>query len=72
MCIPLGCCFLSCVLVVDFFYFFFSSFPFFDFSILDIVRFILSFSCGYSAVSSVSVSAATRLEHDMYLDTYVR
>ena len=43
--------------------------PFFDF---DIVRFLLSFSCGYYPVSSVSVSAATRLAYDMYLDTYVR
>ena len=34
-------------------------FPFFDFD-LDIICFILSFSCGYYAVSSVSVSAATR------------
>ena len=31
-----------------------------------------SFSCAYYAVSSVSVSAATRLAYDMYLDTYVR
>ena len=51
--------------------FFFSSFPFFDLD-LGIVCFILSFSCGYHAVSSVSVSAATRLAYDMYLDTYVR
>ena len=40
--------------------------------------FILSFSCGYYAVSSVSVSAATRSAYSyvwyiyMYLDTYVR
>ena len=36
--------------------------------------FILSFSCGYYAVSSVSVSAATRLaySYDTYLDAYVR
>ena len=34
--------------------------PFSDFD-LDIVCFILSFSCGYYAVPSVSVSAATRL-----------
>ena len=34
------------------------------------VCFILSFSGGYYAVSSVSVSAATRLAYDMYLDTY--
>ena len=38
--------------------------PFFDFD-LDIVSFILSFSCGYYAISSVSVSAATRLAYDM-------
>ena len=44
--------------------------PFYDFD-LDIVSFILSCSCGYYAVSSVSVSAATRLAYDMYLDTYV-
>ena len=61
--IPLACCLLSRVLDVDLFYFFFSSFPFFDFD-LDIVCFILSFSCGYYAVSSVSVSAATRLAYD--------
>ena len=37
-------------------------------------RFILSFSCGCYAVSSVSVSAATRLAYDVYdyLDAYVR
>ena len=34
--------------------------------------FILSFPCGYYAVSSVSVSAATRLAYDMYLDTLIR
>ena len=55
---------------MDLFYFS-SLFPFFDFD-LDIVCFILSFSCGYYAVSSVSVSAATRSAYDMYLDTYVR
>ena len=49
--------------------------PFFDFE-LDMAGFILSFSCGYYAVSSVSISAATRFAHDiyvyipMYLDTY--
>ena len=51
------------------FFFFFPSFLFFDFD-LDIIWFILSFSCGYYAVSSVSVTAATRLACDMYLDTY--
>ena len=45
--------------------------PFFDFD-SDIVCFILSFSCGCYAVSSVSVSAATRLAYNTYLDTYVR
>ena len=44
--------------------------PGFDFD-LDIVCFIPSFSCGYYAVSSVSVSAATPLAYDMYLDTCV-
>ena len=65
------------------FIFFFSSFPF-SISIWTSFVFILSFSCGYYAVSSVSVSAATRLPYDilrsiyyqyipgMYLDTYVR
>ena len=54
--------------------FFFSYFPLFDFSDfdLDMVCFILSCSCGYYAVSSVSVSATTRLAYDMYVDTYVR
>ena len=41
-----------------FYHRFFLFLPFFDFD-LDIVCFILSFSCGYS-VSSFSVSAATR------------
>ena len=59
-----------CVLDVDLFYFIFSSFPFYDVD-LNIVSFILS--SGYSyAVSSVSVSAATRLTYDMYLDAYIR
>ena len=49
----------------------FSSYPFFGFD-LDIVCFILSFSCEHYAVSSVSVSAATRLEYGMYLDPYAR
>ena len=69
--IPLACCLLSCVADVDLSSFFLLFLPFFDFD-LDIVCFILSFSCGYYAVSSVSVSAATRLAYDMYLDTYVR
>ena len=68
---PLARCLLSSVLDVDLFLFFISSFPFFDFD-LDIVCFILSFSCGYYAVSSASVSGATRFAYDMRLDTYVR
>ena len=44
--------------------------PFFDFD-LDIVCFMLSFSCEYYAISSVSVSAATRLAYDMYIDTHL-
>ena len=40
---------------------------------MDIICFILlSFSCGYYAVYSVQVSAATRLAYGMYFDTYVR
>ena len=66
--IPLACC-LSCVRDVGW-PFFFSSFPFFDFD-LYIVCFILTFSCGYYAVSSVSGSAATCLAYDMYPDTCV-
>ena len=63
---------LSCVADVGLsFIFFFSSFPF-SISIWTSFVFILSFSCGYYAVSLVSVSAATRLAYDMYLDTYVR
>ena len=62
---------LPCVLAIDLFYF--SSLPsLFSISILDIVCFILSFSCGYYAVPSVSVVSVTRLAYDMYLDTYVR
>ena len=49
--------------MLTYLYFFLLFFPFFDFD-LDIV-FILSFSCGYDAVSSVSVSAATRLAYDI-------
>ena len=48
----------SCVVNVDIFFLLFL--PFFDFD-LDSVCFILSFSCGYYAVSSLSVSAATCL-----------
>ena len=61
----------SCVLDVDLSLFLFLFLPFFYFD-LDSVCFILSFSCGYYAVSSVSVSAATRLAYDMYIDTDVR
>ena len=71
--IPLACCLLSCVLAVDLFYF--SSLPsLLSISILDIVCFILSFSCGYYAVSSVSLSAGTLLTYDIYtyLDTCAR
>ena len=46
-----------------FYFFFFPSFPF-SISIWTSFVFILSFSCGYYAVSSVSVSAATRLAYD--------
>ena len=68
--IPLACCLLSCVLDVDLL-FFLLFLPFFDFDLV-IVCFILSFFRGYYAVSSVSVSAATRLAYDVNLDTYVR
>ena len=67
--IPVSCCFLSCVLDVDLFASFLLFLLFFDFD-LDITCFILSFSCGYYAVSWVSVSTATRLAY-LYLDTYV-
>ena len=72
--IPLACCRLSCVADVDLTL----SFFFFPFSISIWTSFliILSFSCGYYAVSSVSVSAETRLAYDtymhMYLDIHVR
>ena len=73
--IPLACCLLSCVADVDLSFFYFSCFPFFI-SIWTSFVFILSFSCGYSAVSSVSVSAATLLAYSYdiysrYLDSYV-
>ena len=68
---PLRAVFFLALLMLTYLYFFLLFLPFFDFD-LDIVCFILSFSCGYYAVSSVSVSAATRLAYDMYLDTYVR
>ena len=41
-------------------------FRFFDFD-LDVVCFILSFSCGYYPASSFSLSVWTRLAYDMYL-----
>ena len=69
--IPLACC-----LRFAFFIFFASFFFFLPFVALglDVVCFILSFSCGNYAVSSVLVSAATRLAYDtLYVsDTYVR
>ena len=58
------------------FLFFFFSFPF-SISIWTSFVFILSFSCGYYAVSSLSVSAATRLAYytwyipGMYVSWYV-
>ena len=68
--IPLACGLLSCVADVDLSLLFFSSFPF-SISIWTSFVFSSSFSCGYYAVSSVSVSAATRLacSYDIYLDT---
>ena len=63
--IPLACC-LALLMLTYLILFCFFFLPFFDFD-LDDVCFILSFSCGYSyAVSSVSVSAATRLAYDIY------
>ena len=69
---PIACCLLSCVLDVDL--------PRFPFSLSGLAslrfrfgyRFILSFSFRYYAVSSVSVSAVTRLAYlyYVYLDTY--
>ena len=62
---PLRAVFLHALLMLTYLYFFLLFLPFFDFD-LDIVCFlffILSFSCGYYAVSSVSVSAATRLAY---------
>ena len=63
--ISLACCLLSCVL--DYYVFYFLSLPsLFRFD-LDAVCFILSFPCGYCAVFSVSVSAATRLAYDIWM-----
>ena len=56
-------CVLSSCVDVDFFLLLLFL-PLFDFD-LDIVCFILSFSCGYYAASSVLVSAATRLAYDI-------
>ena len=62
--IPLACClFLRCWLI---FIFFFSSLPF-SISIWASFVFVLPFSCGYYTVSSVSVSAATRLAYHIYM-----
>ena len=59
-------------LMLTYLYFssFFSSFPF-SISIWTSFVFILSFSCGYYAVSSVSVSAATRLAYDIYFEVCI-
>ena len=54
--------FLAFLMLTYFIIFFVLFLPFFAFA-LDIVCFILAFSCGYHAVSSVSVSAATRLAY---------
>ena len=62
---------LSRVADVELSLFFLLFLPFFDFD-LDIACFILSFSCGYYAVFSVSVSAATRLGYDINIRTLVR
>ena len=65
MLIPLASCLLSCVLDVDLVYF--SSLPYiFSIAILDIVCFILSFSCGYYAVLLGFSFCATRLAYDIY------
>ena len=56
--------------MLTYFLLFFSCVPFFDFD-LDIVCFVLSFSCGYYAVSSVLVSAATRLAYYISIRTLI-
>ena len=69
----LKCACSPCVLSSFFFlallmlaYLYFSSLPsLFRFRFGHRLFFILSFSCGYHAVSSVSVSAATRLAYDI-------
>ena len=67
---PLRAVFVLELLMLKLFLFF-SSFPF---SISIWTSFVSScvFLMGYSAVSSISVSAATRLAYEMCLDTYVR
>ena len=62
--IPLACCLLFCVVAFLLFFLFLLFLPFFAFD-LDVVCFMLSFSCGYYAVSSVLVSAGTRLAYDI-------
>ena len=80
---PLRAVFFLALLMLTYLYFFLLFLPL-SISIWTSFVYILSFSCGYYAVSSVSVSAATRLPYDilrsiyyqyipgMYLDTYVR
>ena len=68
---PLRAVFFLALLILTYSSIFILFLAFFDFD-LDMVCFILSFSCEYYAVSSVSISAATRLAYDVYLDTYVR
>ena len=66
MCTPLACCLLSCVVDVDLISF--SSLPsLFRFRFGHRLFHPGSFSCGYRAVSSVSVSVATRLAYDICL-----
>ena len=68
--IPLACC-LALLMLTYLIYFVFSSFPF-SISIWTVFVFHPVFSCGYSyAVSSVSVSAATRLAYDIYNISYI-
>ena len=69
VCVFSFCAAFSCVLDVNLFLLFLLLLSLFRFRFGHC--FILSFSCGYYAVSSVSVSAATRLAYDMYLDTYI-
>ena len=66
--VPLACCllysFYIALLMLTYPHFFLLFLPF-SISIWTSFVFILFFSCGYYAVSSVSVSAATRLAYDM-------